>query len=85
MVRNCGFSETFFFVVCDDIWIAIYPSFVVVTISLNPTAHMLLKTLSKPQVAWTNVILDTILSTTIFQVVMAGKYVCRHRVEWRFL
>ncbi len=30
MVRNCGFSETFFFVVCDDIWIAIYPSFVVV-------------------------------------------------------
>jgi len=32
VVRNCGFSETFFFVVCDDIWIAIYPSFVVVSI-----------------------------------------------------
>jgi hypothetical protein len=30
VVHNCGFSETFFFVVCDDIWIAIYPSFVVV-------------------------------------------------------
>ncbi len=30
VVRNCGFSKTFFFVVCDDIWIAIYPSFVVV-------------------------------------------------------
>jgi hypothetical protein len=30
VVRNCGFSETFFFVVYDDIWIAIYPSFVVV-------------------------------------------------------
>jgi hypothetical protein len=27
-----GFSETFFFVVCDDIWIAIYPSFVVVVV-----------------------------------------------------
>jgi hypothetical protein len=26
-----------------------------------------------------------ILSTTVFQVVMAGKYVCTHRVEWRFL
>ncbi len=26
-----------------------------------------------------------ILSTTVIQVVMAGKYVCRHRVEWRFL
>jgi hypothetical protein len=31
VVRNCGFSETFFFVVCDDIWIAIYPSFVVMS------------------------------------------------------
>ncbi len=30
VVRNCGFSETVFFVVCDDIWIAICPSFVVV-------------------------------------------------------
>jgi hypothetical protein len=30
VVRNCGFSETDFFVVCDDIWIAICPSFVVV-------------------------------------------------------
>jgi len=30
VVSNYGFSETFFFVVCDDIWIAIYPSFVVV-------------------------------------------------------
>jgi len=29
VVCNCGFSETFFFVICDDIWIAIYPSFVV--------------------------------------------------------
>ncbi len=39
MVRNCGFSETFFFVVCDDIWIAIYPSFVVVLVpkSLSPS------------------------------------------------
>ncbi len=32
VVRNCGFSETDFFVVCDDIWIAICPSFVVVYI-----------------------------------------------------
>jgi hypothetical protein len=32
VVRNCGFSETFFFVVCDDIWITIYPSFVVVSL-----------------------------------------------------
>ncbi len=46
---------------------------------------MLFKTLSKPQVAWTNVTSDIILSTIIFQVVMARKYVCRHRVEWRFL
>ncbi len=30
VVRNCGFSETDFFVVCDDIWIAICPFFVVV-------------------------------------------------------
>jgi len=30
VVRNYGFSEKKFFVVCDDIWIAIYPSFVVV-------------------------------------------------------
>jgi len=29
VVRNCEFSETVFFVVCDDIWIAICPSFVV--------------------------------------------------------
>jgi hypothetical protein len=34
VVRNCGFSEIFFFVVCDDIWIAIYPSFVVVNLFL---------------------------------------------------
>jgi len=26
-----------------------------------------------------------ILSSIVFHVVMAGKYVCRHRVEWRFL
>ncbi len=32
VVRNCGFSETVFFVVCDDIWIAICPSFVVVVV-----------------------------------------------------
>ncbi len=31
IVRNGGFSETSFFVVCDDIWIAIYPPVVVVT------------------------------------------------------
>jgi hypothetical protein len=30
MARNGGFSETSFFVVCDDIWIAIYPPVVVV-------------------------------------------------------
>ncbi len=36
MVRNCGFSETFFFVVCNDIWIAIYPSFVVVLYGDKP-------------------------------------------------
>ncbi len=30
VVRNYGFSKTDFFVVCDDIWIAICPSFVVV-------------------------------------------------------
>ncbi len=30
VVRNCGFSETVFLVVCDDIWIVICPSFVVV-------------------------------------------------------
>ncbi len=29
-VRNCGFSESDFFVVCEDIWIAICPFFVVV-------------------------------------------------------
>jgi hypothetical protein len=46
---------------------------------------MLFITLSKPQVAWTNVTPDTILSSIVFQVVMAGKYVCRHRVEWRSL
>jgi hypothetical protein len=38
VVRNCGFSETFFFVVCDDIWIAIYPSFVVVVEELKGLA-----------------------------------------------
>ncbi len=32
VVRNCGFSETVFFVVCNDIWIAICPSFVVVNV-----------------------------------------------------
>ncbi len=31
-VRNCGFSEFDFFVVCEDIWIAICPFFVVVII-----------------------------------------------------
>ncbi len=30
LVRNCGFSESDFFVVCEDIWIAICPFFVVV-------------------------------------------------------
>ncbi len=35
VVRNCGFSETDFFVVCDDIWIAICPSFVVVMHKLH--------------------------------------------------
>jgi hypothetical protein len=30
VVRNCRFLETDFFVVCDDIWIAICPFFVVV-------------------------------------------------------
>jgi hypothetical protein len=29
-VRNCGFSESDFFVVCEDIWITICPFFVVV-------------------------------------------------------
>jgi hypothetical protein len=29
-VRNCGFSESDFFVVCEDIWIVICPFFVVV-------------------------------------------------------
>jgi hypothetical protein len=29
-VQNCGFSESDFFVVCEDIWIAICPFFVVV-------------------------------------------------------
>jgi hypothetical protein len=32
MVRNSGFSKTSFFVVCDDIWIAIYPPVVVVKV-----------------------------------------------------
>ncbi len=32
VVRNCGFSEIDFFVVCDDIWIAICPFFVVVNL-----------------------------------------------------
>ncbi len=32
-VRNCGFSEFDFFVVCEDIWIAICPFFVVVNVS----------------------------------------------------
>ncbi len=31
VVRNCRFLEIVFFVVCDDIWIAICPSFVVVS------------------------------------------------------
>jgi hypothetical protein len=35
MVRNSEFSETSFFVVCDDIWIAIYPPVVVVLLSMN--------------------------------------------------
>jgi hypothetical protein len=26
-----------------------------------------------------------ILSITVYQVVMARNYVCRHKVEWRFL
>jgi hypothetical protein len=30
LVRNSGFSESDFFVVCEDIWIAIWPFFVVV-------------------------------------------------------
>ncbi len=30
LVRNCGFSESNFFVVNEDIWIAIWPFFVVV-------------------------------------------------------
>jgi hypothetical protein len=49
------------------------------------TAHMLFKTISKPQVAWTNVTPDTILSFIVFQVVMIEQYVCNHKVEWRFL
>ncbi len=32
LVHNCGFSESDFFVVCEDIWIAICPFFVVVNI-----------------------------------------------------
>jgi hypothetical protein len=32
LVRNCGFSESNFFVVCEDIWIAIRPFFVVVIV-----------------------------------------------------
>jgi hypothetical protein len=46
---------------------------------------MLFKTLSKPQVAWTNVTPDIILSFIVFQVVMIEQYVCNHRLEWRFL
>ncbi len=40
-VRNCGFSESNFFVVCEDIWIAICPFFVVVEtlIITNKTKH----------------------------------------------
>jgi hypothetical protein len=34
MVRNGGFSKTSFFVVCNDIWIAIYPPVVVVSTTL---------------------------------------------------
>ncbi len=34
LVRNCGFSESDFFVVCEDIWIAICPFFVVVKIGI---------------------------------------------------
>jgi hypothetical protein len=32
MVRNGEFSETSLFVDCDDIWIAIYPPVVVVSV-----------------------------------------------------
>ncbi len=52
---------------------------------VHPTARMFLKTLSKFQVAWTNVTPDTILSFIVFQVVMIEPYVCNHKVEWRFL
>jgi hypothetical protein len=34
LVRNCGFSESDFFVVCEDIWIAICPFFVVVNLNM---------------------------------------------------
>jgi hypothetical protein len=37
IVRNGGFSKTFFFVVCDDIWIAIYPLVVVIAIVQHAT------------------------------------------------
>jgi hypothetical protein len=40
VVQNCGFSETDFFVVCDDIWIAICPFFVVVTPKIPPLMFM---------------------------------------------
>jgi hypothetical protein len=34
LVRNYGFSESDFFVVCEDIWIAICPFYVVVSLDL---------------------------------------------------
>ncbi len=41
-VRNCGFSESDFFVVCEDIWIAICPFFVVVMHSYMRCSWILL-------------------------------------------
>ncbi len=35
LVRNYGFSESDFFVVCGDIWIAICPFYVVVNVHLG--------------------------------------------------
>jgi hypothetical protein len=60
VVRNCGFPETDFFVVCDDIWIAICPFFVVVIIPLrNP--HFVLEMLvqsSRLKLAFYNQFID---------------------------
>ncbi len=39
VVWNYGFSETDFFVVCDDFWIAICPSFVVVNNDTKPSKY----------------------------------------------